>query len=313
MKCSNWYEHQEQDNWEDILKDFDYLIVGTHFGIDDRCSFLCDKFELYDKKTHHFRVTYPLSNSSSLYPCFFLDNKEIDVNDLNSFIISIENSASRILIDISTFDLPELYHFLESCSEILSTACISYAEPKGYTKEDVKDSLGGEYRLSEDGNGIDYLSSCDILPSRTKRYLISIGYESHRLAGFLSSDEIQMNDKKAVILGIPPFNVGWEHHTIKNNYQILSKHKVDLHIAPADDPIQTYLKVFENYQALKPLQNLVLMPIGPKPQSLGMLWFAINKNSGPVAQVGIKYDFVQKVQKRTSGVSKVHLWNFTFK
>ena len=120
-------------------------------------------------------------------------------------------------------------------------------------------------------------------------------------------------DRKSVILGVPPFNVGWEHHTIKNNYKILDKHSVSLHIAPADDPVQTYLKVFKVYQELRERQNLVLMPIGPKPQALGMIWFAINKNTGSVPEVGVQYDFVQKIQKRTSGISKVHLWSFKFK
>lgn len=313
MKCSNWYEYEEQDNWEDILVSFNYLIVGNHFGIDDRCSFLGEKFKMYGKKVHQFKVTYPSSNNSSLHPCFYLDEDEITTDNLNEFISDIETGEFNILLDISTFDLPELYHFLDSCNEILSSACIAYSEPKNYTKENIKDNSGNEYLLSKDGNGIDYLSSCDILPSLSKRYLISIGYESHRLAGFLSSDEIQMSDRKSVVLGVPPFNVGWEHHTIKNNYKILAKHDVGIHIAPADDPIQTYLKVFETYQQLKQRQNLVLMPIGPKPQALGMIWFALNKNKGPIAEVGVQYDFVQKVQKRTSGISKVHLWNFKFK
>lgn len=313
MKCSNWHEYKEEDNWEDILVKFDYLIVGNHFEIDDRCSFLGNKFRMHNKKIYQFKVTYPSSSNPNLYPCFFLDEAEITINDLNSFINHIESNNFHILLDISTFDLPELYHFLDSCNEVLSSACIAYSEPKVYTKEDVKDNSGGEYLLSKDGNGIDYLSSCDILPSLSKRYLISIGYESHRLAGFLSSDEIQMEDRKSVILGVPPFNVGWEHHTIKNNYKILDKHSVSLHIAPADDPVQTYLKVFKVYQELRERQNLVLMPIGPKPQALGMIWFAINKNTGSVPEVGVQYDFVQKIQKRTSGISKVHLWSFKFK
>lgn len=50
MKCSNWHEYKEEDNWEDILVKFDYLIVGNHFEIDDRCSFLGNKFRMHNKK-----------------------------------------------------------------------------------------------------------------------------------------------------------------------------------------------------------------------------------------------------------------------
>ena len=166
MKCSNWYEHKEQDDWENILVSFNYLIVGNHFGIDDRCSFLADKFKMYGKNIHQFKVTYPSSNHSNLHPCFFLNEDEITIDDLNEFLNDIETSNFNILLDISTFDLPELYHFLDSCNERLSSACIAYSEPKSYTKENIKNNSGSEYLLSKDGNGIDYLSSCDILPSK---------------------------------------------------------------------------------------------------------------------------------------------------
>ena len=311
MKCSNWDEYKEDDNWGSILDQIDCLIVGNHYEIDDRCKFLGDKFEEYNKSIYVFNVIYPQTGT----PKFYLDNEELSVIDLNGFIQSKEDSQSQLLIDISTFDLPELYHFLKSCNDILTFARIAYSEPKGYAEGDTKErsSLQTNHFLSEDGNGLDYLSSCDILPYKDKRYLISIGYESHRLAGFLGSDEIKTEDNKAVIIGIPPFNVGWENHTIRNNYQILNTHNADIHIAPADDPVRTYLSVFEAHQELSSSENLVLMPIGPKPQALGMIWFAIDKNTGPVAEVGIQYDFVQKVQKRTSGISKVHVWNFKFK
>lgn len=311
MKCSNWYEHEEDDNWGSILNEIDCLIVGNHYEIDDRCKFLGGKFKEYNKDIHVFNVIYPQTGA----PKFYLDNNELSVTDLNSFIQNKEDGQSHLLIDISTFDLPELYHFLKSCNDILTFAYIAYSEPKGYAEGNTNErsNLQTNNFLSEDGNGLDYLSFCDILPHKDKRYLISIGYESHRLAGFLGSDEIKTEDNKAVIIGIPPFNVGWENHTIRNNYQILSTHNADIHIAPADDPVRTYLSVFEAHQELSSSENLVLMPIGPKPQALGMIWFAIDKNTGPVAEVGIQYDFVQKVQKRTSGISKVHVWNFKFK
>ena len=309
MKCCSWYEYQEEEVWADILNKFNCVIVGSHFEIDERCSFLGRKFKQYGKIIHQFKAVYPSSSSSDIAPRFHLNDKEICVDVLNKFIKDIKKSDLSILLDISTFDLPELYHFLSPCNELLSTSSLAYTEPKEYTKEELKHS---EYSLSKDGNGIDYLSSCDILPFWNKKYLISIGYESHRLAGFLSSDEIQTDDKKAVIIGIPPFNVGWEHHAIKNNYQILDKHKVGVHIAPADDPIQTYLKSCEVHRTLNRSQKLVLMPIGPKPQALGMIWFALSRNTESVAEVGIQYDFVRKVPKRTTGISKIHFWNFTF-
>lgn len=311
MKCCSWYEHKEDDDWDNILSEIDCLIVGNHYEIDDRCKFLGNKFEEYNKNVHKFNVIYPQIGT----PQFYLDSKEVSAIELNSFIQSREDGQSQLLIDISTFDLPELYHFLKLCNDILTFAYIAYSEPKSYAEGDVKErsSLRTNNFLSEDGNGLDYLSSCDILPYKDKRYLISIGYESHRLAGFLGSDEIKTEDNKAVIIGIPPFNVGWENHTIRNNYEILNTHNADIHIAPADDPVGTYLSVFEAHQELRPSENLVLMPIGPKPQALGMIWFAIDKNIGPVAEVGIQYDFVQKVQKRTLGISKVHFWNFKFK
>ena len=70
MKCSNWYEHEEDDNWGSILNEIDCLIVGNHYEIDDRCKFLGGKFKEYNKDIHVFNVIYPQTGA----PKFYLDN-----------------------------------------------------------------------------------------------------------------------------------------------------------------------------------------------------------------------------------------------
>lgn len=50
--------------------------------------------------------------------------------------------------------------------------------------------------------------------------------------------------------------------------------------------------------------------MGSKPQTLGMIWFAINAKSKNQKDVAIVYDFMQKNQSSSTGVGKMHMWEF---
>lgn len=313
MKCLNWFNYEDTTKFDPLVKDFDTLIIGTTLGIDDRSKYTQELFSSNNKSIRNFQVTYDEDDNQNLK--ITLDHVNISIR--NTSVLKESFLNQKILIDMTCFDIQDLTYLLFFlCKEKISFS-ICYVEPKVYKKKDkingFSSATSGEHSLSDEGNGINYLPP--FLPSPTNKlsaYILSLGFESYRLAGFLKSDEIDLEGEKSVLLGIPAFDIGWERKAINANYKHIKSSNADIHIVPADDPIQTYLKIDQIYRNLSARKyQLNLLPIGTKPQSLGMIWFVIEKNlATPKEHIGLMYDFVKKIPNRTHEIRNIHLWNF---
>lgn len=314
MICRNWKEINDQ-YMELVYKNYDILLVGENVNIDDRSSYLYEQFSNTGKNILKFFVKINEQNNKLVINICKNDSDE-NLQDLEQ--VMSEYVDHNMLIDMTTFDVPSLSYLIDNINKYVNHFTICYIEPKGYKKKEQP--VGGEndvlYHLSEDGNSIEYvLPFIPNIGSKITKYFISLGYESYRLAGFLESDEIEMQAEINVVFGIPAFNLGWENHSIENNYSFLNSlaKELSIYTIPADDPIQIYMKLTEVLRSLKPgnrsIESIVLVPLGTKPQALGMIWFAINNKEN----VGLIYDFVKKIPNRTQGIKKIHLWGFESK
>ncbi len=309
MNCLNWIDFND-NKIVNIHESFDILVVGSDLRIDERCTYLSNQFLVHSKEVHSFSVYYLGEEQSELKIIF----NEVEIDILNvDFLNCLKNK--RILLDMTTFDTPDLTYLLYVLCRAQIDFSISYVEPKEYRKRESTSSLG-EHELSSEGNGVNYLFPFmpQYLPEALETFIISLGFEPYRLAGFIDSDEIKPDSQKICLLGIPAFNTGWERNAIKANYEILDPlgNNLQLQIIPADDPIQTYLKLQGVYISENvDLKKINILPIGTKPQSLGIIWFAINKMLNEQKNnIGLVYDFVKKIPNRTSGIKKVHIWEF---
>lgn len=87
---------------------------------------------------------------------------------------------------------------------------------------------------------------------------------------------------KYFIIDLPPFNIGWEKRSVDVNFTLLaSMEKIEqrIHPIPSDDPIQNYEHIKKKIDPLDDDITILLLPMGSKPQTLGMIWFAINAKS----------------------------------
>lgn len=311
MICRKWNEITNE-KMDLIHEDFDILIVGDNVNIDERSSFLHNQFITKNRNILKFFIKINEQNNKLIIN-IYKNGSEERLQDLAQ--IMSEYIAHNILIDMTTFDVPSLSYLIDSIHKHVNNFTICYIEPKGYKKKGqaVPRENDVSYYLSEDGNSLEYVSPfIPNIGSKITKYFISLGYESYRLAGFLESDEIETQAEINVVFGIPAFNLGWENHSIDNNYSFLNSlaKELSIYTIPADDPIQIYMKLTEVLRSLKPrnraIESIVLVPLGTKPQALGMIWFAINNKNN----VGLIYDFVKKIPNRTQGINKIHLWSF---
>ncbi len=310
MICNSWRETQDTTEIDDIYREFDLLIVGENVNLDDRTKLLKKQFTVNDKRVISFYTKYNHFNfDGNSEVAVFINEQEFSLKDKYEEYLNLFNEH-KVLIDMTTIDVPSLAHLLDFINGQLENFSICYIEPISYSKLIGSTSNTNQsYHLSEDGNGLDYIIPFMLSPlERIEKYSISIGYESNRLAGFLSStEEVKAEVEKNIMIGIPAFNTGWESRSIEANYRFLKD--TEIHIVPADDPIQTYLnlvKLGKSANITSTDNKLIVVPIGTKPHSLGMVWFAL-ENRG---KVGMIYDFVTKIPKRTEGIKKIHFWNF---
>lgn len=314
MKCLSWTDFKKTTDFDQTLNDYDVLILGNCSGIDDRSNYLETLFSTHSKNISKFQVYYDEDDGQNLN--ILLDDSPINVK--NSSILAEKFRDKKILIDITCFDVQDLTYLLYMLCTQKMNFSISYVEPKEYKKKDGTNhstrSSSGEHVLSDEGNGINYLPPFIPLPGMNGSvYVLSLGFEPYRLAGFMTSDEIDVKSEKSFILGLPAFDIGWERKALNANYKHIKSDMPNIQIVPADDPIQTYLKLNEIYMSLdQNSQQINLLPIGTKPQSLGMIWFAIDKKLFlGKRNIGLMYDFVKKIPNRTSEIRNIHIWKFS--
>ncbi|WOD29237.1 hypothetical protein RYH70_04055 [Alloalcanivorax xenomutans] len=225
----------------------------------------------------------------------------------------IQKFSGKVLFDATSLLLPELLYLMDWAHATNQLFDVIYVEPDGYAYEHKsKVGLQGlDYSLSEDGPGLCMLPRF-VFPMEDSRLVVGLGYESHRFGAMLSSDEISPQNITGV-LAVPPFVLGWETNSYSKNHRIMDQARKDCDASfmstAANDPIQNYKVLSELLQSEKALRKrpkIHLAPIGTKPAALAMAWFAIN-NKG----VSVLYDFIKKKPKRTEGVGKVHLWEFS--
>lgn len=221
----------------------------------------------------------------------------------------------RILFDATSLLLPDLLYLMYSAKAKGLSFDVLYVEPNNYPSVYYRPRIGSsnpEFSLSEDGPGLQMLPRF-VYPMEKSHLVAALGFEGHRFGSLLESDEI-VPEQITGILGVPPFVLGWEQNSYSKNYSVMQQaiktNDASFVFCAANDPLQNYNVLRRIVDAQKGKYGrkgrVMLVPIGTKPVALSMAWFAIN-NEG----TSILYDFIKKKPKRTVGLGKMHLWQFS--
>lgn len=307
INLSNWSIDKDPSAMSIDLSDrYATCFLGEELTLDDRLEWI--EKNLTRKPASINKVRYDHESSTfTISPT----NRSYNIGELQRQKLP----DGRILFDATSLLLPELTYLMEWADIQKKDFDVIYVEPSEYSSS-YKTKIGIQsidYSLSEDGPGINMLPRF-ISPVDKSHLIVALGYEGHRFGALLISDEITPISISGIV-GVPPFVLGWEKTTYSKNHAEMREAKkhydADYQIIPANDPLQAYDAIRTVYQANAAEQpkgraRVHLAPIGTKPVALAMSWFAINHKG-----TGILYDFVKKKPKRSRGLGKIHLWEFT--
>lgn len=308
ITLKNWIVDSNQNHESASLsKIYETCFLGEELSLDDRLEWAAKSFKHEPGALR--KVSY---NHENALIAFSPSGGVQNVGDLHEQ----QPPSGRILFDATSLLIPELTYLMEWANFHGKDFDVVYAEPSEYSSTSYKSKIGIEsidYSLSEDGPGIDMLPRFTS-PIDKSHLVVSLGYEGHRFGALLISDEITPTSMSCVV-GVPPFILGWERTTYAKNYSEMrdakKQYEADYQVIPANDPLQAYEAINTIYKANAAearggRARLNLVPIGTKPIALAMSWFAINHKG-----TGILYDFVKKKPKRSKGIGKIHLWEFS--
>ncbi|MBL1319714.1 MAG: hypothetical protein COA63_001455 [Methylophaga sp.] len=240
-----------------------------------------------------------------------INDKSISIRDFVQGTKKKPAITDRPLIDATSLNFPELQYLFYWFNKIEQPFDLIYVEPECYPP-----SSPDKFNLSEDGLGLAQLPPFLGRVQNNLVYVISIGFEGHRIQGLLNNDEYSnpgFQDIK-VIIGVPAFKAGFDRDSLKANALALAQIKKmpsrEVHIASANNPcvIIKYLnKVSKSLDRRdESRQKLSLIPFGTKPTAIGMAWFAVKNQKDTI----VTYDHVKKVPGRSKGIGKVHFAQF---
>jgi len=223
---------------------------------------------------------------------------------LSNWIRGISNR--EIFIDITGLAHHVWMPIVKASLESRATVKCIYTEPAAY-RLNRHPRPGEFYDLSEEVRGLLPIPTFSRLPSRRQEPSIlvaSLGFEGVRFRFIV--EKIEPDERNLIpVVGVPGFEVSYPFESYEGNAGVLSTSRSwqRLEFADAACPfamIETLRGIRDRHRG-HPIQ---IATIGTKPHALGAMLFSL---SDPDCE--LLFDHPKKRRSRTSGKSKVHLYN----
>jgi len=217
-------------------------------------------------------------------------------------------SVQKLLIDISGLAHHIWAPILKAAYELNIPLRILYAEPDSYTQHSSPSSET-VFDLSTSFDGLAPLPGFAQLsePEDDEKclFVAFLGFEGNRPKRLISDFDEQ--PKIIPIIGVPGFQLEFPSHTISCNRTLFNEFNAhdNIHLVKASCPFEAYsalVKIKADY----PGYYMYLAPIGTKPHSLGVIWFAIINPDN----TEIMFDHPVRKEGRTKGIGIIHIYNF---
>lgn len=234
--------------------------------------------------------------------------EEANWNELGQFIAKIIPPGASILLDTTHLSFDTLLYLLpalRACQPAL-LACL-YIAPISFD-EIQTDSLEVQDTLPiGQPKGYVALTTEEIRP--LSQHLVLLGFDKGRAWKFIQRydwDEAHLH----LLLGDPPFVAGGAEIALESCQPWLEsfRKRFPAHIHRLDARVPENVQAFLE-QRLKESYWLDIVPLGPKPMLLGVLWFYFSLSERDRARVRLLYDFSEQRARRCSGVQMIHFWD----
>ncbi|WP_337049667.1 hypothetical protein [Serratia fonticola] len=274
--------------------EFDVFFFGK--VIDERTEYVLKVI----KKPQHRSISFSKDEL-----VMFVNGKE---KSLIQFITDDEfKSYSRVIIDSTSLDFPELLYTLYALNQVEKDIEITliYVEPSSYTRKDSILEEDDEYSLSE---GVSNFSALPIFSinnrqnNKNNNILLSfLGFENSMLGQILESDDGATFGKLFAFVAVPAYQAGWENNSLRKHLSYFEQPKTELMLYPGNNPYEVLKRLEKIYNAYA---NIVIAAIGTKPSTLASALFLVNKigKNTIEQQIGAIHDYPIKSRGRSSGI-----------
>lgn len=231
-------------------------------------------------------------------------------NELGSLIANIVPLDASILLDTTHLGFDTLLYLLPALRACrpAKLACL-YVAPVDFN-ETQADSLEVQDTLPI-GQPKGYVALTAEETRAYSRHIVLLGFDKGRAWKFIQRydwDEAHLH----LLVGDPPFVDGGEIIALESCRPWLEPFRKrfpdHIHSLNAREPeaVRAYLK-----KQLEEARWLDIVPLGPKPMLLGVLWFYFGLSDSERARVRLLYDFSEQRARRCNGVQAVYYWDFS--
>lgn len=228
--------------------------------------------------------------------------------DLGTWLGQEIKPGDKVLIDMCLLGFDAVLYLLPALLQInLSQLAVLYVAPLRYVFPE--DPMADLLLLPIQQPKAYVASLSHDAENPQTRHLVFLGFDHARAWKFIDARAWKLQNVH-VALGDPPFvtdGVRWARLAAEPWLPIFeSAFPEQLHLLAANEPQQTARLCAE---MLAQSQWLDIVPIGPKPMNLGVLWFYFSLPEDARAQVRLLYDFPQQQQPRSSGIGAISLFD----
>lgn len=234
--------------------------------------------------------------------------QEVNWSELGKRIETIIPVGASILLDTTHLSFDTLLYLLPALSarQPVALACL-YVAPLNF-HEVQTDALEVQDTLPI-GQPKGYVALTTEQSRVQSQHLVLLGFDKGRAWKFIERydwDETHLH----LLLGDPPFVAGGAESALASCQPWLDSFRKRFpdHIHRLDARIPGQVQAFLQ-QRLAAVKWLDIVPLGPKPMLLGVLWFYFGLDERDRARVRLLYDFSEQRARRCSGVQKVHFWD----
>ncbi len=254
-----------------------------------------DRAELHSP--HRFKIRSPLRAESN-----------IAWQDLGAWLGHAIKPGDRVLIDMCLLGFDTVLYLLPALLTLnLGQLSVLYVAPQKYVfpEDPMADLL---LRPIEQPKAYVASLSHDAESLQTC-HLVFLGFDHARAWKFIDARAWKLKNVH-VALGDPPFvaeGVEWARRAAEPWLPVFeAAYPEQLHLLAANEPAKTAQLCAAMFAESEWLD---IVPIGPKPMNLGVLWFYFSLPADQRARVRLLYDFPQQQQPRSSGRGNISLFD----
>ena len=247
-------------------------------------------------RPHRFVITSPTRKEDGL-----------DWSRMGTWLAEEIYSGQRVLVDMDLLAFDVLLYLLPALQELeLSALGCLYIAPQDYifSEKALSDQLMHPIEQPKA-----YVALALDADRKEARHLVFLGFDLARAWKFIASYDWDY-DHLFVAVGEPAFVPNGRERAIQAAMPWVADFQRDypihLHEIPAHDPDEVADWCARHWQDC---QWLDIVPIGPKPMNLGILWFYFGLQKHERGRVRLLYDFPIQQASRSRGIGKVYFYN----